>query len=84
MNADEMKRLTPAELSTRVEDFVWGAPTWLLFLLLCVPSILYFAGPRRRHKLRLYRRRNNLCLHCGYDLRATKQRCPECGVAVGI
>ena len=53
---------------------------WLLLLMATVPIGLWIVQARRlgcrRRRDRLAR---GLCLHCGYDLRATRERCPECG-----
>jgi hypothetical protein len=54
-------------------------PIW--FMMLCVGSYPAFCFRRgmkeRREQFRVSRQ---LCVRCGYDLRATPDRCPECGV----
>jgi predicted amidophosphoribosyltransferase len=59
-----------------------GMPHWLLMILfMLLPA---WAGVRRiRAWLRRRRQeRLGLCANCGYDLRATPDRCPECGMVV--
>jgi len=51
------------------------SPHWFISILLIVPPAMVL---RRVMRLR-YRRRAGLCPACGYDLRATPDRCPECG-----
>lgn len=44
-----------------------------------VLGISFCAAHARRMKVRKHRIRAGLCLGCGYDLRASTERCPECG-----
>lgn len=56
---------------------VWKiyVPHWLL----ATPFIMWLLWPFIR---RDRRHRAGLCTHCGYDLRASPDRCPECGTLV--
>jgi len=57
----------------RMLDF----PAWLLPLPFAIyPTIAFIRGPYRRYR----RRKNGLCLKCGYDLTGNVSGiCPECG-----
>jgi hypothetical protein len=54
-------------------------PFWFLLALTAIPPIFLF---HRAHTIR-HRVGNSLCPRCGYDLRASPDRCPECGTSPG-
>jgi hypothetical protein len=51
-------------------------PHRIRYWIVCVACLPL---PALRALLRHSRRGPGLCAHCGYDLRATPDRCPECG-----
>jgi hypothetical protein len=58
---------------------IYVIPWWHVVLLTAVPpAVLLRRVARRRIKDR--RAARGLCPTCGYDLRATTDRCPECGL----
>lgn len=63
----------PFKLSFDSTRFV--APHWALGAPLAVPPLLWGLGMWRRWR----RTRRGLCAACGYDLRESRDRCPECG-----
>jgi hypothetical protein len=60
-------------LGTFAEVRVTPAWPWLLSLSVLCLCVLMLAKERRAA------RGSEHCRHCGYDLRATPDRCPECG-----
>jgi hypothetical protein len=50
--------------------FVW----WMSLPSLIVVAYLFYLARRKRRLITA-----GLCRYCGYDLRATPDRCPECG-----
>ena len=63
----------------------WEPPGWLqfvggIFLVVQAVVLLWWAfSVLRRKRLRHVRERRRLCPGCGYDIRKSKHRCPECG-----
>ncbi len=56
----------------------WSVPYWALCVPLSILPLFRIIGYLRWRK----RSKRGLCLSCGYDLRASTHRCPECGAEI--
>lgn len=62
-------------LATRLDDWLLFIPYWAIAApLALLPAWWALTYRRRRERLR-----QGHCRRCGYDLRGTPHRCPECG-----
>jgi membrane protein DedA with SNARE-associated domain len=56
---------------------------WVLAIISCGTTWGFIAGRRefrdRQSEWENGRLKARICLNCGYDMRATPDRCPECG-----
>ena len=56
----------------RLRQWLIGFPLWPVAVITSLPGLYWLLSFRRRRPL-------GACIKCGYDLRATPGRCPECG-----
>jgi hypothetical protein len=65
----------PKSHAIAIDADEYHAPYWIIVSVFALPPTLWLFR-LRRHRLLMKR---GICRTCGYDLRATPDRCPECG-----
>ena len=66
--------ISPAFVLLRLPNYFMLLPP-----LLAIPIGLLTSLGSARYRIEQKRRDRGQCIKCGYDLRATTGRCPECG-----
>ena len=76
--------LTQAEIEVRVADERPRIPAWQLAALFALPPAAWLLANVLRRRRRQRRALLGCCTECGYDLRGSPARCPECGMSAGV
>ena len=69
------KQVVPSHMALETQ---WTVPLWLLVPVFAILPIRYAVLQQRETR----RNATAVCVRCGYDLRASRNRCPECGEAI--
>jgi hypothetical protein len=76
-------------IGTLMTLMVWALTASTKFLMVGAASTVMVSlgtSGLARHQARAMlldrRRKSGLCLSCGYDLRESRERCPECGAPI--
>ena len=65
----------PSRPNVETRAVLFTVPVWLVTACLALPPLALFLGRLWKRS----RRSEGHCAKCGYDMRATPNRCPECG-----
>ena len=65
-----------------LKEYFLRAPIWVIPSAASIFPCLWLIAAGRRRFQQLRRKRKGQCIQCGYDLRETPTRCPECGEIV--
>jgi len=63
----------------RQQGWTFLIPHWAMILLFAITPAIWLYAKLRPASRRAQRLKQGLCVNCGYDLRASPDRCPECG-----
>jgi hypothetical protein len=74
--------VTPQRLSPPLPFWTLALPHWVGVMMFAVLPAWAMSRAVRSRVVQRRRARRSLCAHCGYDLRASPDRCPECGTPV--